>query len=305
MSTKELFSEALSRRILVLDGAMGTQLQLRGLKGNNEAFNLSHPDAIRAIHQAYIDAGADIIETNTFGANRITQAGNGCAMQARQFALEGARLARAAADASPRKVWVAGSLGPTGQSLTLSQLMPLPGSCSYADMKAAYAEQVEALVEGGVDVLLLETCIDELNAQAALEAIAGHPRASALPLMISLSVDSHGRSLTGLTPEDFYRKLQYAKPLCFGLNCSQGADAMEAPIADIAAWCDCAVSCYPNAGQPNWQGEYNQKPEEMEAAMGRMARQGLLNVAGGCCGTTPEHIRAVARAVSNCAPRKF
>ena len=299
----ETFIQALSQRILILDGAMGTQLQLRGLKGNNESFNLSHPDVIRSIHEAYIAAGADIIETNTFGANRLTQGKNGCAREARQFALEGARLARAAADAAPRKVWVAGSMGPTGESLTLSQYMPLPDSASYEDLTAAYAEQVQALVEGGVDLLLLETCFDELNAKAAVEAIDSNPQASALPLMISLSVDSHGRTLTGLLPADFYRNIQFSKPLCFGLNCSQAADALFPFMVDVAAWCDCAVSCYPNAGLPNWAGEYDQTPQEMADALGRMARQGLLNVAGGCCGTTPEHIRAIAQAVSGCAPR--
>ena len=192
--------QAIRDRILILDGAMGTMLQRHGLSGNNETFNLSHPDAVRDIHRAYIDAGADIISTNTFGANRISQADYGLAAQAREFAREGARIARSAADAAPRKVRVAGSLGHTGKSLTLPQDLGNPAwrPVSFDEMAEAYAEQVHGLLEGGVDALLLETCFDALNTKAARYAISSIPEAAALPLLISVSVsDRSGRTLTG------------------------------------------------------------------------------------------------------------
>ena len=298
--------EALAGRILILDGAMGTMLQRHGLTGNNETFNRSHPEVVRDIHRAYIDAGADLITTNTFSANRISQAEYGCAAQAREFARAGASLAREAADAAPRKVWVAGSLGPTGKSLTLAQDLSDPTfrPVSFDQMTGAYAEQVRGLVEGGVDALLLETCFDALNAKAALYAVSGIPEAAALPLLVSVSVsDRSGRTLTGQTLEAFYRSVQHARPLCFGLNCSLGADDLAPLVTDLAAWAGCAVSCYPNAGLPNEMGQYDETPAQMAAALGRMARQGLLNLAGGCCGTTPEHIRAIAEMLRDIPPR--
>ena len=281
--------KALSERILILDGAMGTMLQRHGLSGNNETFNLSHPDIVRGIHEAYIDAGADILSTNTFGANAIAQADYGLSGQAREFARAGAALARQAADAAPRKVWVAGSLGPTGKSLSLPQDLSNPAwrACSFDEMAQAYADQVRGLVEGGADALLLETCFDALNAKAALYAVSGIPEAAALPLIISVSVgDRSGRTLTGQTLEAFFRSVRHARPLCFGLNCSLGAADLAPLLADVAAWADCAVSCYPNAGLPNEMGAYDETP-----------------VVGGCCGTTPDHIRAIAQAVRGLAPR--
>ena len=302
----ETLLQALHDRILILDGAMGTMLQRHGLTGNSESFNLTHPDIVRDIHRAYIEAGADIIETNTFSANRISQAEYGCAAQAREFARAGAALAREAADAAPCKVWVAGSLGPTGKSLTLPQDLsdPVFRPCSFDEMADAYAEQIRGLLEGGVDVLLLETCFDALNAKAALYAISGIPEAAALPLLVSVSVaDRSGRTLTGQTLEAFYRSVRHAHPLCFGLNCSLGADELAPLLADVASWADCAVSCYPNAGLPNEMGQYDETPAQTSAALARMAGAGLLNVAGGCCGTTPEHIRAIAQAVHSLKPR--
>ncbi|MDO4999302.1 MAG: methionine synthase [Bacteroidales bacterium] len=298
--------EALGRRILILDGAMGTMLQRHGLSGNSESFNLSHPDTILDIHRAYIDAGADIITTNTFSANRLSQAEYGCAAQAQDFARAGARLAREAAEAAPRRVWVAGSLGPTGKSLTLAQDLSDPAwrAVSFDEMAQAYAEQVRGLLEGGVDILLLETCFDALNAKAALYAISGIPEAAALPLMVSVSAaDRSGRTLTGQTPEAFFRSIRHARPLCFGLNCSLGAQDLAPLVADVAAWADCAVSCYPNAGLPNEMGQYDETPAQTAATLERMARGGLLNLAGGCCGTTPEHIRAIAAALRGIPPR--
>ncbi len=298
--------EELAGRILILDGAMGTMLQRHGLSGNNETFNLSHPDIVREIHRAYIEAGADMISTNTFSANRISQAEFGSAAQAQEFARAGAALARAEADAAPRKVWVAGSLGPTGKSLTLAQDLSDPAfrPISFDEMVQAYSEQVQGLLEGGVDALLLETCFDALNAKAALYAISGIPGAAALPLLISVSVsDRSGRTLTGQTLEAFFRSVRHARPLCFGLNCSFGADDLAPLLADVASWADCAVSCYPNAGLPNEMGAYDETPAQTAAALQRMARRGLLNLAGGCCGTTPEHIRAVAEALRGLPPR--
>ena len=298
--------QALRDRILILDGAMGTMLQRHGLSGNSEPFNLTHPDIVRSIHRAYIDAGADIISTNTFGANAISQADYGCSAQAREFARAGAALARKEADAAPRKVWVAGSMGPSGKSLTLPQDLGNPAwrPVSFDEMAAAYAEQVRGLVEGGVDALLLETCFDALNTKAALYAISGIPEAAALPLLISVSVaDRSGRTLTGQTLEAFYRSVQHARPLTFGLNCSLGAADLAPLVADIAAWADCAVSCYPNAGLPNEMGAYDEKPEQTAAALQKMAQDGLVNLVGGCCGTTPEHIAAIAAAVRGLSPR--
>ena len=302
----DALKQAFAERILILDGAMGTMLQRHGLSGNNETFNLSHPDVVRDIHRAYIDAGADIIETNTFSANRISQADYGCSAQAREFAREGARIARSAADAAPRKVWVAGSLGPTGKSLTLPQDLGNPAwrAVSFDEMAEAYAEQIRGLLEGGVDALLLETCFDALNTKAALYAISGIPEAAALPLLISVSVsDRSGRTLTGQTLEAFFRAVRHARPLCFGLNCSLGAADLAPLVADVAAWADCAVSCYPNAGLPNELGAYDEAPATTAAALRKMAQDGLVNLVGGCCGTTPEHIAAIAEAVRGLAPR--
>ena len=298
--------QAFAERILILDGAMGTMLQRRGLSGNNETFNLSHPDVVRSIHEAYIDAGADIIETNTFSANRISQADYGLSDRAQEFAREGARIARAAANAAPGKVWVAGSLGPTGKSLTLPQDLGNPAfrPVSFDEMAAAYGEQVRGLLEGGVDALLLETCFDALNTKAALYAISGIPEAAALPLLISVSVsDRSGRTLTGQTLEAFFRSVRHAQPLCFGLNCSLGAADLAPLVADVASWADCAVSCYPNAGLPNELGAYDEAPATTAAALRKMAQDGLVNLVGGCCGTTPEHIAAIAQAVRGLAPR--
>ena len=298
--------QAFTERILILDGAMGTMLQRHGLSGNNETFNLSHPDIVRSIHKAYIDAGADIIETNTFSANRISQADYGLSDRAQEFAREGARIARAAADAAPGKVWVAGSLGPTGKSLTLPQDLGNPAfrPVSFDEMAAAYGEQIRGLLEGGVDALLLETCFDALNTKAALYAISGIPEAAPLPLLISVSVsDRSGRTLTGQTLEAFFRSVRHARPLSFGLNCSLGAADLAPLVADVASWADCAVSCYPNAGLPNEMGAYDEAPATTAAALRKMAQDGLVNLVGGCCGTTPEHIAAIAQAVRGLAPR--
>ena len=353
-------------RILILDGAMGTMIQryglteddyrkgpfsgcLKELKGNNECLNLTHPEIIKAIHQEYIAAGADIIETNTFSANAISQSEYGCQDFAAQMAFEGARIAREAADEAQelaerigmtRKVWVAGSIGPTSKSLSLSPDVSDPAFRPYSfdQMKEAYRIQAEALLKGGADLLLIETCFDSLNVKAALAGIQeialesllttlppskqswipspsrGEQNASSViqplqdipPVMISVSVgDKSGRTLTGQTLEAFYTSICHYPILSFGLNCSLGADEMTPLLEEICRWCQCPVSCYPNAGLPNEMGGYDQSPEDMAAQIKAMASKGLVNIVGGCCGTTPAHIKAIAEAVKGIDTRKL
>ena len=325
-------------KILILDGAMGTMIQRYGLSeddyhtgpfaacnkelyGNSECLNLTRPEVIKAIHKEYIAAGADIIETNTFSANAVSQAEYGCEEMAAQMAFEGARLAREAADEAAalaasvglsRKVWVAGSMGPTSKSLSLSPDASDPGfrPYSFEQMREAYRQQAEALLRGGVDLLLVETCFDALNVKAALAGIADGisellPKTPAWPgVMVSVSVgDRSGRTLTGQTLEAFYTAVRHYPIATFGLNCSLGAAEMMPLVEDIASWCECGVSCYPNAGLPNEMGGYDQSPSEMAAQVRELASHGLVNIVGGCCGTTPDHIRAISQAVSGLAPR--
>ena len=330
------FQEQLRRAVLRLDGATGTEIQRytlaeedfrRGvfldtsvpLKGNNECLNLTRPDVITAVHEAYIAAGADIIETNTFSANRISQKEYGLEAHAREMALAGARIARAAADKGGRKVWVAGSIGPTSKSLTLAPDIARPAERPYSfdEMAASYREQVEALIEGGVDLLLIETAFDALNVKAALYAVetrfldsacgfARNDKKTArndkdeiarndeepFPVIVSVSVgDKSGRTLTGQTLEAFYTAVRHYPLTAFGVNCSLGADGLLPLVKDIASFSDVPVICYPNAGLPNELGGYDQTPAQMAAEMARF--DGLLNIAGGCCGTTPDHIKAI------------
>ena len=303
------FQEQLRRTVLRLDGATGTEIQRytlaeedfrRGvfldtavpLKGNNECLNLTRPDVIAAVHEAYIKAGADIIETNTFSANRISQKEYGLEAHAREMALAGARLARTAADKVPRKIWVAGSIGPTSKSLTLAPDIARPAERPYSfdEMAASYREQVEALIEGGVDLLLIETAFDALNVKAALYAV--ETVQEGFPVIVSVSVsDKSGRTLTGQTLEAFYTAVRHYPLSAFGVNCSLGADGLLPLVKEIASFSDVPVICYPNAGLPNELGGYDQTPAQMAAEMARF--DGLLNIAGGCCGTTPNHIRAI------------
>ena len=311
------FQEQLRRTVLRLDGATGTEIQRytlaeedfrRGvfldtavpLKGNNECLNLTRPDVITAVHEAYIAAGADIIETNTFSANRISQKEYGLEAHAREMALAGARIARAAAEKAGRKVWVAGSIGPTSKSLTLAPDIARPAERPYSfdEMAASYREQVEALIEGGVDLLLIETAFDALNVKAALYAVETRFLDSArndkepFPVIVSVSVgDKSGRTLTGQTLEAFYTAVRHYPLAAFGVNCSLGADGLLPLVKDIASFSDVPVICYPNAGLPNELGGYDQTPAQMAAEMARF--DGLLNIAGGCCGTTPAHIKAL------------
>ena len=328
-------------KILILDGATGTMIQRHGLSeadyrdggfedsrvellGNNECLNITRPEIIKSIHREYIAAGVDIIETNTFSANRISQSEYGCEDFAGKMAYEGARLAREVADeytsgaddsGERRQILVAGSIGPTSKSLSLSPDVSDPGFRPYSfdQMREAYREQAEALIRGGADILLIETCFDALNVKAALSAIQDLSDLKAeelgntdykIPVIVSVSVgDRSGRTLTGQTLKAFYTSISHYPLLAFGLNCSLGATEMTPLVEDIAQWCKCAVSCYPNAGLPNEMGGYDQKPEDMAIAVKAMVAKGLVNIVGGCCGTTPDHIRAIANALKDIAPR--
>ena len=287
------FAGDIRERIIVLDGAMGTLLQQ----------GVSEEDILRA----YVDAGADIITTNSFNANRISLAEQGQAARAADLAFEAAVRARRVADSAGRKVYVAGSIGPTGKSLTLASDADDPAYRQYGfdAFVEAYREEIEALARGGADLIILETCFDALNAKAAIYALEllGNP----LPLVISATVsDRSGRTLTGQTLEAFYRSIEHAPTLCaFGINCALGADMMAPLITEIAGFSNHAVSFYPNAGIPDEMGCYNDSPEAMAGVIRRLAEKGLLNIVGGCCGTTPAHIKAVAEAVKGLSPRRF
>jgi 5-methyltetrahydrofolate--homocysteine methyltransferase len=318
-------------RILVLDGAMGTMIQALGLdeegfrgarfdawnrevRGNNDLLILTQPDKIREIHLAYFRAGADIVSTNTFSSTRIAQADYGMSEIAPELNREGARLARAAADQAQqedgRPRFVAGALGPTNRTASISPDVSNPGfrASSFDELWIAYAEQAQALIEGGADIILIETIFDTLNAKAAIFAILEifEARGLTLPVMISGTItDRSGRLLSGQTPAAFWNSVRHAAPFSIGLNCALGAREMRAHIAEIARIADTFVCAYPNAGLPNEFGGYDESPEFMASLLGEFAQAGLVNVVGGCCGTTPEHIHAMARAVEGVPPRKI
>ncbi|PRQ02214.1 Methionine synthase [Enhygromyxa salina] len=318
----------LDQRIVMLDGAMGTLLQgyklgeddYRGqrfaghdrqLAGNNDLLSLTRPDIVRAAHQTYFDAGADIIETNTFSATAIAQADYGLEALARELNRESARIAREVADArwtDATPSFVAGAVGPTNRTLSLSPDVEDPAyrAIDYATLRAAYTEQIHGLLEGGADLLLFETIIDTLNVKAAIMAAFDVFDATGdeLPIMISGTVtDRSGRILSGQTMEAFWRSIAHAKPLSVGLNCALGAAAMRPYVAELAEIANCAVSCYPNAGLPNAFGEYDELPEQTATELHEFAESGLVNIVGGCCGTTPEHIRTIAELVQTLEPR--
>ena len=322
---------ATKKRILILDGAMGTMIQrhklqeadYRGerfkdwpcdLKGNNDLLVLTQPDIIRGIHEAYFEAGADIIETNTFNAQTVSMADYGMEALAFEINVAAAKLAREAADKytalTPEKPrFVAGAIGPTNRTASLSPDVNNPGfrNITFDELVAAYSEQTRGLIEGGVDTILIETVFDTLNAKAAGFAVKETFDAMGveLPLMISGTVtDLSGRNLSGQTPEAFWYSLRHLKPLSIGMNCAFGAEQLRPPIAQISKVADTHVSVYANAGLPNAMGEYDETPESMAAAMRAWAADGLLNIVGGCCGTTPDHIKAIAEAVVPFPPRE-
>ncbi len=319
--------ESLQERILILDGAMGTLIQSYGLderafhrgpfaqwkvalQGNHEVLNLTAPEVITDIHRRYIAAGADIISTNTFSANRVSQREYGCEDYAATLAQTGAQLARQAADQfTERKIWVAGSMGPTSKSLSLASDMnhPADRAVSFDELVAAYAEQAEALIAGGADLLLLETCFDALNAKAALYAIQllNERLGRVLPVMVSATInDRSGRLLTGQTLEAFYISIAHYPILSFGLNCSFGVVDLRPFVERLSAVIPSYISVHPNAGLPNEMGEYEELPAFTAAHLRQMAENGLLNIAGGCCGTDDRHIRAIREALQNIPPRR-
>ena len=317
-----------AERILVLDGAMGTMIQAetpdeatyRGerfkdhpsdLGGNNELLSLTAPDMIRSIHEGFLAAGADIVCTNTFSATRISQADYALEDLTRELNLASAKIAREAAEAQStpdRPRWVAGAIGPTNQTASISPDVNDPGmrKVTFDDLAQAYGEAARALIEGGVDLILVETIFDTLNAKAALYAIdlLRDEGLDVPPLMISGTItDRSGRTLTGQTPEAFWVSISHARPFSVGLNCALGADEMRPHVRALSQVADTRVSAYPNAGLPNEMGGYDETPEQIAAALGEWAEAGLVNIVGGCCGTTPEHIRAIAEAVAGKTPR--
>ncbi|WP_205758578.1 methionine synthase [Qingshengfaniella alkalisoli] len=331
--------EAARQRILILDGAMGTQIQQLSLseddfqgghgngcachhlhdsdkpqKGNNDLLNLTQPDAIEDIHYLYAMAGADIVETNTFSSTTIAQADYGLETAVYDLNFEGARLARKAMDRAQaedgRPRFVAGALGPTNRTASISPDVNNPGyrAVTFDQLRAAYAEQARALIEGGSDMLLIETIFDTLNAKAAIFACEEifAERGERLPVMISGTItDLSGRTLSGQTPTAFWNSVCHAQPLTVGLNCALGANAMRAHIAELSGVADTLICAYPNAGLPNEMGEYDESPEAMAAQIAGFAQDGLVNIVGGCCGSTYDHIRAVAEAVKPYAPREI
>ncbi|MEP9351596.1 methionine synthase [Xanthobacter sp. KR7-225] len=321
--------EAAAARILVLDGAMGTMIQglkldeagyrgarfkdwPRDVKGNNDLLSLTQPDAVREIHLKYFLAGADIVETNTFSSTTIAQADYGMEALAYELNVESARLAKEAArlaqETDGRRRFVAGALGPTNRTASISPDVNDPGfrAVTFDELATAYAEQARGLIAGGADILLVETIFDTLNAKAAVFAIEGlfDELGFRLPVMISGTItDLSGRTLSGQTPAAFWYSLAHAQPFSIGLNCALGAKEMRAHVAEIGRVADTLVCAYPNAGLPNEFGLYDESPEAMAALVGEFAQSGLVNIVGGCCGTTPHHIRAIAQAVAGKAPR--
>ncbi|MDP6946063.1 MAG: homocysteine S-methyltransferase family protein, partial [Myxococcota bacterium] len=283
------------------------------LKGNNDLLSLTRPDVIRGIHEAYLDAGADVIETNTFNATTISQADYGLEHLARELNQASARLAREAADAftarDPAKPrFVAGVLGPTNRTASISPDVNDPGArnVTFDALAAAYEEATRGLMDGGADAILIETIFDTLNAKAAVYAVLATFEAvgRSLPIMISGTItDASGRTLTGQTPEAFWNALAHAEPLTVGLNCALGAAELRQHVQALSRVADVHVSAHPNAGLPNEFGEYDETPESMAAHIREWAEAGLVNMVGGCCGSTPDHIRAIAEAVTECAPR--
>lgn len=341
---------ALRDRILVIDGAMGTMIQRHGLqeddyrgqrfiggvdtradghvhgagcdhgpvqeqdlKGNNDLLLLTRPDIIAGIHTEYLQAGADLVETNTFNATSVSQADYHLEHLVYELNKAGAAVARACCDAMEattpdRPRFVIGVLGPTSRTASISPDVNDPGfrNTSFDELRGTYREAIDGLIDGGADTLMVETIFDTLNAKAALFAVeeAFDARGARLPVMISGTItDASGRTLSGQTAEAFHASLAHARPLSIGLNCALGADAMRPHVETLSQVAGCYISAHPNAGLPNAFGEYDETPEEMAATLRGFATDGLLNLVGGCCGSTPAHIRAIAEAVAGLPPR--
>ena len=323
------FTALLEQRIVIFDGAMGTMIQrhrlseaqFRGerfkdwrndLRGNNDLLTLTQPAIIAEIHRAYLDAGADVISTNTFNSTSVSQADYGMQELVGELNLEAARLARqvagqvSAASGVPR--FVAGALGPTNRTASLSPDVNDPGfrNISFDELVAAYSEVTQALMAGGVDMILIETIFDTLNAKAALFAVRRvfDEVGEELPIIVSGTItDASGRTLSGQTTEAFWNSIRHARPLLVGLNCALGGKQLRAYIEELSRIAEIYVCAYPNAGLPNAFGEYDETAEQTAETLREFAASGFVNMVGGCCGTTPEHIQAIARAVAGLAPR--
>jgi 5-methyltetrahydrofolate--homocysteine methyltransferase len=318
--------KALQERILIIDGAMGTMIQRHKLqeadyrgerfkdwhtdvKGNNDLLSITQPEIIIGIHKQYLDAGADIIETNTFSSTVIAQADYDMQSLAYEMNVASARCAREAIKRSGKTAWVAGAIGPLNKTLSLSPDVNNPGyrAVSFDEVAAAYTEQIKGLVEGSVDILLIETIFDTLNAKAAIYAAKNFFRKNnlpELPIMISGTItDASGRTLSGQTLEAFYTSVAHANPLSVGLNCALGAQEMRPHIEELSQIAACYTSAYPNAGLPNAFGEYDEQPHETAHIIEEWAANGWLNIVGGCCGTTPDHIKHIADEVRKFKPR--
>jgi len=320
------FETLASQMIIIKDGPYGTAIQNYGLseedwcngqsfdleqKGNNDLLNLTRPDLITAICQEYLDSGAMLIATNSFNANAISQADYGLEdlvhdinKAAAQIMVEAARKQ----EERGRPCFVAGSLGPTNKTLSLSPDVNRPGyrEVDFDKMKSVYRAQIDALLAGGVDFILIETVFDSLNAKAAIMAAkeAEADQDDAVPLMLSMTMtDRGGRNLSGQTVEAFWYTVRHARPVSMGLNCSFGASELRQPVADLSPKVDCLLSVYPNAGLPNALGGYDEKPEETASLLRDWAKNGLINIVGGCCGTTPAHIAAISKALNGIPPR--
>jgi len=327
MSAREALLAAAKERILITDGAFGTEIQnwklsegdyagTLGLshdqKGNNDILALTAPHVPESIHRAYFEAGADIAETNTFSANRISQADYGAEHLVRDINVESARMARRVADEfqakDGRPRFVAGAIGPTNKTLSLSPDVNDPGfrEIDFDYLKAVYREQIDALVEGGVDFILIETIFDTLNAKAGIMAAieAGDALGRDLPIMLSMTLtDLSGRNLSGHTVEAFWHAVRHARPLTIGLNCSFGATQLRPHVKTLSEIADTLIMVYPNAGLPNELGEYDEMPDTTAGLVGEWAGHGQVNILGGCCGSTPAHIAAIAKAVEGLPAR--
>ena len=330
MKSKQTFKALFQSRIHILDGAMGTMIQghkldesdYRGkrfadyehaIKGNNDLLNLTQPEIIQGIHEQFLASGADILETNTFNANRVSMADYHMEDMSYEINKAGAEIAGKAADKftaqTPDKPrYVAGSIGPTTKLASMSPDVSNPGfrAITFDDLHLAFKEQAEGLLDGGADLLLIETITDTLNCKAAIYAILeiGDERGIDIPIMISGTItDNSGRTLSGQTVEAFWNSIVHAEPVSVGLNCALGAELMRPFLKNLSDVATCAVSAHPNAGLPNEMGEYDESPDYMAKVVGEFAESGLVNIVGGCCGTTPKHIEEIAKKAGQYAPR--
>ncbi len=324
----QTLQQALKERILIIDGAMGTMIQRHKLeeadyrgtrfkdwhsdvKGNNDLLSITQPEIIIAIHLQYLNAGADIIETNTFSSTSIAQADYDMQSLAYELNVASAKCAKEAVKQSGKTAWIAGAIGPLNKTLSLSPDVNNPGfrAVTFDEVAASYTEQIKGLVDGGVDIILIETIFDTLNAKAAIYATKNYFRNNnlpELPIMISGTItDASGRTLSGQTLEAFYTSIAHANPLSVGLNCALGAQEMRPHIEELAQIASCFTSAYPNAGLPNAFGEYDEQPHETAHIIQEWAANGWLNIVGGCCGTTPDHIKHIADEVKKFKAREL